>query len=71
MRLYKSRSGKESGITAYESGDTFIKVRFNNGDIYTYSYNSASKVVIETMKRLAENQEGLSTYISQHKLGFE
>jgi len=37
MIKYNSTSGKESGVTAYEVGDTFIKVRFQGMKTYTYT----------------------------------
>jgi hypothetical protein len=71
MRSYQSRSGKASGVVAYEIGMDFIKVKFANDDIYKYSYASAGKRAIEEMKRLALNSEGLSTFISQNHPPYE
>ena len=70
MTPYKSKSGNTSGVTAYEIGQDFIFVWFEFG-IYKYSYKSAEVDTIEKMKELALNSEGLSTFISQHKPGFE
>jgi hypothetical protein len=71
MQSYVSRSGKKSGVTAYEIGDDYIIVRFGNEGIYKYSYASAGPQVVETLKALAINSEGLSTYISRHDPPFE
>lgn len=71
MRVYKSKSGKKSGVIAYESGDDYIKVLFDNGMCYTYTCQTAGKAAIENMKKLARASRGLSTYIARHKPAFE
>ena len=71
MTPYSSNSGKNSGVTAYEIRKNFIIVRFKRKDDYRYSYNSAGKSAVETMKELARRGRGLSTYISQNQPGFE
>lgn len=71
MRAYKSRSGKDSGVTGYSPGADFIVIRFGGGEVYKYTYDSAGARRVEQMKRLAEQQKGLSTYISQHQPGYE
>jgi hypothetical protein len=71
MAPYKSKSGKDSGVIAYEIGDDYIIVEFKTGDIYTYSYSSAGEDVIKEMKRRALANKGLSTFISQEDPGFE
>lgn len=68
---YQSKSGKLSGVTGYITGEDYIVVKFRNSEIYTYSYASAGREIVEEMKRLAEQQEGLSTFISQHQPGNE
>lgn len=71
MVSYQSKSEKASGVRGYETGKDFIKVYFQNNACYTYSYSSAGKKVVDKMKKLALQQLGLSTYISQHKPGYE
>ena len=71
MTSYSSRSGKKSGVTSYEIGNDFIIVQFNGSKNYTYSNRSAGSSAVSTMKSLANGQNGLSTYISQNKPGFE
>lgn len=71
MQRYSSRSGKKSGVVAFEAGPDFITVRFDNFKSYTYTYNSAGSKAIEKMKALALAQKGLSTFIAQHHPGFE
>lgn len=71
MRLYTSRSGKKSGVTAYRAGADFITVQFNGKEVYTYTYRSAGSTAVEAMKKLASEQKGLSTYIAKHDPPFE
>jgi len=68
---YISRSRKKSGVNGFYIERNFIIVRFINGSMYTYSYNSAGQHVVEEMKILALDSMGLSTYIAQNKPGFE
>jgi hypothetical protein len=67
MEPYKSKSRKPSGVIGFKIADKAITVQFTNGAIYSYTYNSASKDVVEKMKALAIKQRGLSTFISQNK----
>lgn len=71
MVPYSNKSGKNSGVTAYEIGKDFIIVRFKRSDDYTYSYDSAGKPAVEEMKKRAKRGEGLSTYISQNRPDYE
>lgn len=70
MQSYKSKSGKPSGVTAYEIGDDFIRVEFNHTEVYTYSYSSAEPEVVEEMKACARAGRGLSTFISRNDPGY-
>ena len=63
MKPYKH---KDSGIDAYETGDTWIKIRFRHSDTYIYTYKSAGKDNIEKMKLLAQLGTGLNTFISKY-----
>ena len=71
MRPYKSLSGKESGVIAYESGEDFIIVEFRTKEKYYYSYKSAGESTIEKMKAIAKVGKGFSTFISQEKPKYE
>lgn len=65
MHRYQNLSGN-SGVAAYETGSTFIRVRFvNDTFVYTYNYTSAGKSRVEIMKQLAVAGRGLSSYISR------
>lgn len=71
MTPYKSKSGKKSGVSAYEIGDDFIKVKIGE-KLYKYTYLKNKPPIIEHMKLLAIDSLGLSTYIARNKktLGF-
>ena len=68
---YTSRGKKQSGVIGFEAGIDFIKVLFENGRLYKYSYRSTTRENIELMKILAAEQKGLATFISQNDPGFE
>lgn len=65
MTAYENLSGN-SGVTAYEIGDDWIKVQFRYGWIYLYTVESAGSTNIEEMKPLAQSGQGLSGFISQN-----
>jgi len=65
MTKYGNQSGN-SGVTAFRIAPTSITVTFSNGATYLYTYRSAGRKNVETMKILARAGEGLSTFISQH-----
>ena len=65
MRPYRNLDG-HSGVVAYELGANFIRVRFVNGEDYTYSDANAGMEHVRNMQALAKAGEGLSGYISKH-----
>lgn len=65
MKKYGNKSSG-SGVTAFEAGRDYIKIRFQEGSIYTYNHKIPGKKYVDKMKRLAHEGKGLSTYISQH-----
>ena len=54
-----------STVMAFHIQHEFITVQFKNNEQYQYSYRSAGKNHIETMKLLARAGWGLDTYIEQ------
>jgi hypothetical protein len=62
---YRNRAGN-SGVTAYEILDDGIRVRFVDGEIYTYTVKSAGREHVERMQALAKAGAGLSGYIATH-----
>jgi len=71
MRVYCDIDG-DSGIAAYETGPDFIRVVFTTGAVYLYTYASAGRQSIETMKQLAAAGDGLNAYINRSvRRGYE
>jgi len=64
MERYKNIGG-DSGVVAYEIGDDFIKVQFNDGSLYLYNFQSAGSDNIEQMKQLAIAGRGLNSFIGR------
>lgn len=65
MEYYRNLSGT-SGISAYSIGADYIRVRFNTGAEYTYSYRKAGKSHVDSMKALAIRGSGLNSYINKY-----
>lgn len=65
MLPYANRSGN-SGVSAYEIGPDFIRLQFQSGTSYTYTYDSAGREHVERMKQLAASGRGLSKFLSGH-----
>jgi len=63
MEHYKNLSGN-SGIVAYRIGSDSITVKFDDGWLYSYTYESAGADTVDHMKRLAAQGQGLSAFIS-------
>jgi len=64
MERYANRSGN-SPITGFQIEDESLTVWFGRKP-YTYSYNRAGSMHVETMKRLAKSGSGLSAYITRN-----
>jgi hypothetical protein len=66
MRRYANAAG-DSGVSHYEIGEDFIRIRFSgSSDVYEYNAKMSKRSHIEKMKDLARAGIGLSTYIAQH-----
>lgn len=65
LTRYENRAGN-SGVVAYEIRRDYIRVKFLDGRIYTYTYRSAGRDNVECMKRLALSGKGLSGFIGAH-----
>ncbi len=65
MVEYKDIDG-DSWIIEYEIWVDFIDVKFKSWKVYTYSYDSASKIHIENMKKLALVWNWLNSYIMKN-----
>jgi len=65
LHIYKNLGG-DSGITAYQSGEDYLWVVFADGARYLYTDASAGPERIKRMKLLAEQGEGLNTFINKY-----
>ena len=65
MERYRHLSG-DSGVTDYELGQDFIRIRFQGGLTYRYGHVRPGQHHVDRMKALAIAGQGLGTYISQH-----
>jgi hypothetical protein len=65
LERYLNRSG-DSGVTDYELGTDFIRVRFRGGVTYRYGRVSPGQHHVDRMKACAVAGRGLGTYISQN-----
>lgn len=66
MERYRN-SGGDSGVSAYEIGPDYIKVKFSGTSrTYTYSYRRAGSSHVEQMKVLALRGNGLNSYINRY-----
>jgi hypothetical protein len=65
MERYQNFGG-DSGVSAYEIGSDYIRVRFSTGAVYSYSYRKAGGAHVERMKALARNGSGLNSYINRY-----
>jgi hypothetical protein len=63
MERYRDIDG-DSGVTGYENGPDYIRVKFSDGSVYLYTHASAGSDNIEDMKRLAVAGEGLNAFIN-------
>jgi hypothetical protein len=64
MEQYKNL-GRDSGVSFFEIKSESITVQFNTGKTYLYTYQSAGSHNIEEMKLLAQNGEGLNSFINR------
>ncbi len=60
----------DSNIDEFDYGKDYIIVKFFDGATYTYTYSSAGIDHIEEMKRLANEHDGLNSYINRNKPGY-
>lgn len=65
MERYANLGG-DSGITGYEIAADSITVQFKDGSVYLYSYASTGQRDVERMKQLAQQGQGLNSFISKH-----
>jgi hypothetical protein len=68
MQRYRDING-DSGISAYESGPGWIKIRFRDDGVYLYDDSSPGAAHVARMQALAQSGNGLNTYINKHVRG--
>lgn len=64
MERYANLGGG-SNVIAFETGDQWIKVQFEDGTVYLYTAQSAGALNVEEMKRLARQGHGLNSFINR------
>ncbi len=67
-------SNPNSGISGYEIGSDYIRIRFSSGKIYTYPVSNIGVNHFNNMVELAQKGEGLNSYImrnSEVKNGYQ
>jgi hypothetical protein len=62
MKAYRNING-DSGISAYDYADAWIKVQFKDGKTYEYQASKIGQSHITAMKALADRGYGLNSYI--------
>lgn len=65
MKAYRDING-DSGISAYDYGDDWIKVQFKDGKTYGYQVSKIGQAHIIAMKALADEGDGLNSYIRRN-----
>jgi curved DNA-binding protein CbpA len=58
---------KDSGVSEFEYGADWIRVKFRDGEFYEYRASKIGQSHINEMKRLADAGEGLTTYVNTHR----
>ena len=66
MKPYKDRNG-DSGVSAYEYGEDWIRVQFKHGGTYEYRASRIGSTHLLAMKRLADSCDGLNAYINANQ----
>jgi hypothetical protein len=61
-QVYANTNG-DSSVAAYKIGADYVQVRFTDGSEYLYTYASAGHSNIERMKVLAQQGDGLNSFI--------
>ncbi|MBO9635768.1 MAG: hypothetical protein J7578_21870 [Chitinophagaceae bacterium] len=64
MEHYLNKSGK-SPITKFLIEDEKVTVWYNDDTSYSYSYARAGQPIVDKIRELALEGEGLATFISQ------
>jgi hypothetical protein len=63
MNIYRDING-DSGVSAYEYGEGWIRVQFKHGVTYEYLASRIGSDHLKTMIALADSGDGLNAYIN-------
>lgn len=66
MRPYRD-SDNNSNILGYEYGEDWIRIYFKNNSKYEYQDGPVGQFIINKMKYLADQGDGLNAFINEHK----
>ena len=78
MNTYANKNG-DSSIVEYEHTNTSITIKFlhvanwgyKHSNTYKYTSRSAGQTYIDFMIELAENGQGLNSFIDRNKIDYE
>lgn len=65
MKAYRDING-DSGISAYDYSDGWIKIQFKDSKTYEYQASKIGQAHITAMKALADAGDGLHSYIMRN-----
>ena len=65
VERYRNLSGN-AGVRAFELGPAHIIVQFEDGSTYLYNEVAPGARDVETMRSLARQGQGLTTFINTH-----
>ena len=66
MKTYRDWDN-DSNIMGYEYGEDWIRVYFKDNSEYEYASGGCTQYVINQMKLLADQGDGLNAFISKNK----
>ena len=66
MKTYTDRDNN-SNIAGYEYGEDWIRIYFKDDSEYEYSGEYMTQYMIDQMKYLADQGDGLNAYINKNK----
>ena len=75
MTPYFSKSGKKTGVIAYQIKEESVTLNYKskNGGVtsITYSYNISGVKHVENIKKFARTAENLNRYLAKNKINYK
>jgi hypothetical protein len=75
MTPYFSKSGKKTGVIAYQIEEESVTLNYNskNGGITSvlYSYNISGVKHVENIKKFAKTAEYLNSYLTENRIHYK